>query len=126
MTATSDAFKDIVPPLLHPPLPSPTFTMFAPADILSALRGCAARYRRTTQEEELAWLYHIPIPKQTVLPISYNIAPSQKVLTIRFNPQTQEHSLDAMQWGFTLILTDLQHRKNVSAVILGLRERRKS
>ena len=44
------------------------------------------RYRRTTQEEELARLYHIPIPKQTDLPISYNIAPSQKVLTIRFNP----------------------------------------
>ncbi len=41
------------------------------------------RYRRTTQEEELARLYHIPIPKQTDLPISYNIAPSQKVLTIR-------------------------------------------
>jgi hypothetical protein len=29
-------------------------------------------------------------PKQTDLPISYKIAPSQKVLTIRFNPQTQE------------------------------------
>jgi hypothetical protein len=26
------------------------------------------RYRRTTQEEELARLYHIPIPKQTDLP----------------------------------------------------------
>ena len=42
------------------------------------------RYRRTTQEEELARLYHIPIPRQTDLPISYNIAPSQKVLTMRF------------------------------------------
>jgi putative SOS response-associated peptidase YedK len=57
------------------------------------------RYRRTTQEEELARLYHIPIPKQTDLPISYNIAPSQKVLTIRFNPETRERSLDAIQWG---------------------------
>ena len=47
------------------------------------------RYRRTTSEEELARLYHIPIPSQTDLPISYNIAPSQKVLTIRFNPQTR-------------------------------------
>ena len=53
-----------------------------------------------TQEEELARLYHIPIPKQTDLPISYNIAPSQKVLTIRFNPKTQaRRSLDALQWG---------------------------
>jgi hypothetical protein len=50
---------------------------------------CAARCRRTTSEEELARLYHIPIPEETDLPISYNIAPSQKVLTIRFNPQTR-------------------------------------
>jgi putative SOS response-associated peptidase YedK len=57
------------------------------------------RYRRTTSEEELARLYHIPIPKQTDLPISYNIAPSQKVLTIRFNPEIQQRSLDALQWG---------------------------
>jgi putative SOS response-associated peptidase YedK len=47
------------------------------------------RYRRTTSEEEFARLYRIPIPKQTDLPISYNIAPSQKVLTIRFNPKTR-------------------------------------
>ena len=53
------------------------------------------RYRRTTSEEELARLYHIPIPSQTDLPISYNIAPSQKVLTIRFNPETRARSLDA-------------------------------
>jgi putative SOS response-associated peptidase YedK len=33
------------------------------------------------------------------LPINYNIAPSQKVLTIRFNPEMQERSLDALQWG---------------------------
>jgi putative SOS response-associated peptidase YedK len=57
------------------------------------------RYRRTTQEEELARLYHFPIPKQTDLPISYNITPSQKVLTIRFNPETHQRSLDALQWG---------------------------
>src|SRR5207253_7896198 len=54
----------------------------------------ARGYRRTTQEEELARLYHIPIPKQTDLPISYNIAPSQKVLTIRFNRETQQRSVD--------------------------------
>ena len=56
-------------------------------------------YRRATQEEELARLYHIPIPKQTDLPISYNVAPSQKVLSIRFNPETRARSLDALQWG---------------------------
>ena len=37
----------------------------------------------TTQEEELTQPYHIPVPKQTDLPISYNVAPSQKVSTIR-------------------------------------------
>jgi putative SOS response-associated peptidase YedK len=57
------------------------------------------RYRPTTSEEELARLYHIPIPSQVDLPISYNIAPSQKVLTIRFNPETKQRSLDALQSG---------------------------
>jgi hypothetical protein len=57
------------------------------------------RYRRTTSEEELARLYHIPIPKQTDVPMSYNIVLSQKVLTIRFNPETRARSLDALQWG---------------------------
>src|SRR6267378_4605028 len=35
------------------------------------------RYRRTTREEELARIYHIPIPAQPDLPISDNIAPNQ-------------------------------------------------
>ena len=42
------------------------------------------RYRRTTSEEELARLYKIPIPPQIDLPISYNIAPKQDVLVIRY------------------------------------------
>jgi putative SOS response-associated peptidase YedK len=57
------------------------------------------RYRRTTSEEELARFYHMPIPSQTDLPISYNIAPSQTVLTIRFNPETRQRSLDTLLWG---------------------------
>src|SRR5260370_25917330 len=44
------------------------------------------RYRRTTREEELAPIYRIPIPSQPDLAISYNIAPSQEVLAIRFKP----------------------------------------
>jgi putative SOS response-associated peptidase YedK len=60
---------------------------------------CADANVEQLEEEELARLYHIPIPKQTDLPISYNIAPSQKVLTIRFNPKRQQRSLDALQWG---------------------------
>src|ERR1700747_2607418 len=57
------------------------------------------RYRRTTREEELARIYRIPIPVQPDLPISYNIAPSQPVLAIRFNPETKQRSLDTLQWG---------------------------
>jgi len=57
------------------------------------------RYRRTTAEEELAKRYHIPIPRQTDLPISWNVAPSQNVLVIRKNPETGERSLDAIKWG---------------------------
>src|SRR6202048_49377 len=57
------------------------------------------RYRRTTREEELAGIYRIPIPSQPDLPISYNIAPSQEVLAIRFNPETKQRSLDRLRWG---------------------------
>jgi putative SOS response-associated peptidase YedK len=41
------------------------------------------RYRRTTAEEEIAKQYHVAIPSQLDLPISYNIAPSQNILAIR-------------------------------------------
>src|ERR1700740_1483972 len=57
------------------------------------------RYRRTTREEELCRIYRIPIPPQRDLPISYNIVPAQDVLTIRFNPKTQQRSLDPLRWG---------------------------
>jgi putative SOS response-associated peptidase YedK len=57
------------------------------------------RYRRTTQEEELARRYNIPIPKQTDLPISWNIAPGQNVLVIRYNRETKLRSLSALRWG---------------------------
>ena len=48
------------------------------------------RYRRTAAVEELARRYHIPIPPQRDLPISWNIAPSQDVLAIRYNPKTKQ------------------------------------
>ena len=57
------------------------------------------RYRRTTREEELARIYHIPIPAQPDLPISYNIGPGQPVLAIRFNPETKQRTLDTLLWG---------------------------
>jgi putative SOS response-associated peptidase YedK len=57
------------------------------------------RYRRTTAEEEIARQYNIEIPAQPDLPISYNIAPSQNILTIREHPQTKKWSLDVLKWG---------------------------
>src|SRR6478736_468723 len=57
------------------------------------------RYRRTTSEEELARRYHIPIPPQRDLPISWNIAPTQDVLAIRLHPETKQRTLDPLRWG---------------------------
>jgi putative SOS response-associated peptidase YedK len=57
------------------------------------------RYRRTTAEEEIARQFHIPIPPQLDLPISYNIAPTQNVLAIRRHPESGERTLDALRWG---------------------------
>ena len=57
------------------------------------------RYRRTSQEEELARMYHIPIPKQTDLPISFNVAPSQDVLAVRYDPEKAVRSLVSLRWG---------------------------
>ena len=48
---------------------------------------------------KFAQIYSIPIPKQPDLPISYNIALSQNVLAIRYNPETREGSLDQLRWG---------------------------
>jgi hypothetical protein len=49
-------------------------------------------YRTTTAEEELARRYRVPIPPQRDLPISWNIAPSQDVLAIRYNPKTKKEA----------------------------------
>jgi len=54
---------------------------------------------RRTAEEEIARRYHIPIPPQLDLPISYNIAPIQNVLAIRPHTETGERTLDALRWG---------------------------
>ena len=35
----------------------------------------------------------------TRLPISCNIAPTQDILPVRFNPETKQRSLDALRWG---------------------------
>ena len=57
------------------------------------------RYRRTSSEESLARAYDVPIPAQSDLPISWNIAPSENVLAIRFNPKTGLLSMGGLRWG---------------------------
>jgi hypothetical protein len=57
------------------------------------------RYRRTTSEEELARRYHIPIPSERDLPISWNIAPTQDVLATRQKPESKQRTLDTLRWG---------------------------
>ena len=45
---------------------------------VTTLGSCAVDIDEPTSEEELARRYHIPIPKEPDLPISYNIAPSKR------------------------------------------------
>ena len=55
------------------------------------------RYRRTTQEERAHPALSHSDPERRIS--RYNIAPSRKALTIRFNPETRARSLDALLWG---------------------------
>ena len=57
------------------------------------------RYRRTAAEEELARRYHIPIPPQRDLPISWHFAPTEDVLAIQFNPESKQRTLDVLRCG---------------------------
>ena len=66
---------------------------------LREVKNMCGRYRRTTSEEELARRYHIPIPPQRDLPISWNIAPTQDVFAIRLHPETKQRTLDTLRWG---------------------------
>ena len=72
--------------------------MFAPTHNSRQLWRMCGRYRRTTQEEELPRLYHIPIPKQTDADqLQHRAEPEGPDHSLR--PQTQLRSLDALQWG---------------------------
>ena len=37
-----------------------------------------------------------PLPNY---PARFNIAPTNQILTVRFNPETEERSPDALRWG---------------------------
>jgi hypothetical protein len=51
------------------------------------------------RKKNLRGLYHIPIPKQTDFADQLQHRTESEGLTIRFNPETRQRSLDALQWG---------------------------
>lgn len=56
------------------------------------------RYLNKTPAAETARIFGTtnPLPN---LPACYNVAPTQPVLAVRFNPETRERSLDLLRWG---------------------------
>jgi hypothetical protein len=83
--------------------------------------SCAAVTDATTSEEEIARQYHIPIPPELDLPISYNIAPTQDVLAIRFNRETNQRTLKAFRRS-RIALTALARRLLSRRRVTGYRE----
>src|SRR5690242_15769141 len=57
------------------------------------------RYRLTTKAEALARRYHARMADDLHFAPSWNVAPSQDVLAVRWNPESGERSLDALHWG---------------------------
>jgi len=51
---------------------------------------CAADIDELMAEDELARRYGIEIPRDRDLPISWNIAPTQDILAIRYNPESKQ------------------------------------
>jgi putative SOS response-associated peptidase YedK len=56
------------------------------------------RFLNKLPVEEIARIFRTtnPLPNY---PARYNIAPTTPVLTVRFNPETKERSLDPLRWG---------------------------
>jgi putative SOS response-associated peptidase YedK len=56
------------------------------------------RYIADLPAAEIAQIFQTrnPIPNY---PARYNVAPTQPVLTVRFNPKTRERALDPLRWG---------------------------
>jgi hypothetical protein len=70
--------------------------------------GIGERLRRTRR-------YHIPIPPQRDLPISYNIAPTQGVLAIWLNPETKPADSGRVAMGSDLSSTiGKRNRKTIT------------
>jgi putative SOS response-associated peptidase YedK len=56
------------------------------------------RYNITTPAEAMSRIFGIagPLPN---IPARYNVAPTQDVPVVRFNPEKRERSLDMVRWG---------------------------
>jgi putative SOS response-associated peptidase YedK len=71
-------------------------TMFALSEILISFRECAAATVEPHLKKSSRGSITSPSPNRL---ICRSVTTSQKVLAIRFNPKSQQRSLDAVQWG---------------------------
>ncbi len=56
------------------------------------------RFLNRTPVSETARIFRVKTPAPNYPP-RYNIAPTQDVIAVRFNPETRERTLDALRWG---------------------------
>jgi putative SOS response-associated peptidase YedK len=62
---------------------------------------CGRFVQKTPVAEIKDWFGTANAPPEAGL--RYNVAPTQNVLAVRFNPETRERSLDALRWGLVPI-----------------------
>jgi putative SOS response-associated peptidase YedK len=57
--------------------------------------------RKESRDDSRHQAFRVDCAQRLVLdlPISYNIAPTHKILAIRYNPDTEQRTLDALGWG---------------------------
>lgn len=59
---------------------------------------CGRFFRHRTRDE-LGAAFRAQLGDEAPPPIGYNIAPSQSILAVRFNPKTSERTIDNLHWG---------------------------
>lgn len=64
------------------------------------------RFALATDKKILAMLYGLDLRADFELRPRYNIAPSQKVLTLRLSPENGEKELNELKWGFVPFWAD--------------------
>lgn len=87
------------------PHATPSATLSRALSLRAALCGrytllvCGRFFRHRPAEELAAAFRAKPGEGFEPRPASYNIPPSSNVLAVRYNPKTQERTLDSIQWG---------------------------